>query len=235
MGEDGSAYDAAGRRLTEQVNRYFWDEAQGAFVDSYVSGRRHVTRHANIFAVLYDIATPAQTASIRDRVLLNDAVTPITTPYFEGYELDVMGKLGRYDYIEGKLESYWKGMLDLGATTIWEAFDPRDQGTAHYAMYGHKYGKSLCHAWGASPIYLLGKYYLGVTPVTPGYETFLVRPCRGGFGSVCGTVPLPGGEVRVELSPERLKVTATKDGGTLEWQGTRYELKAGQTLELPGA
>lgn len=235
VGEDGSAYDAAGRRLTEQVNRYFWDEAQGAFVDSYVSGRRHVTRHANIFAVLYDIATPAQTASIRDRVLLNDAVTLITTPYFEGYELDVMGKLGRYDYIEGKLESYWKGMLDLGATTIWEAFDPRDQGTAHYAMYGHKYGKSLCHAWGASPIYLLGKYYLGVTPVTPGYETFLVRPCRGGFGSVCGAVPLPGGEVRVELSPERLKVTATKDGGTLEWQGTRYELKAGQTLELPGA
>jgi hypothetical protein len=29
-------------------------------------------------------------------------------------------------------------------------------------MYGRPFGKSLCHAWGASPIYLLGKYYLGV-------------------------------------------------------------------------
>ena len=28
-------------------------------------------------------------------------------------------------------------------------------------------GKSLCHAWGASPIYLLGKYYLVIRPLTP--------------------------------------------------------------------
>jgi len=26
-------------------------------------------------------------------------------------------------------------------------------------MYGRKYGKSLCHAWGAAPLYLLGRYY----------------------------------------------------------------------------
>ena len=29
-------------------------------------------------------------------------------------------------------------------------------------MYLDKYLKSLCHAWGAVPIYLLGRYCLGV-------------------------------------------------------------------------
>lgn len=55
-------------------------------------------------------------------------------------------------------------MLDLGATTVWEEYNPNLSGAQHYEMYGNKYGKSLCHAWGVSPIYLLGKYYLGVTP-----------------------------------------------------------------------
>lgn len=41
-------------------------------------------------------------------------------------------------------------------------------------MYGRKFGKSLCHAWGASPIYLLGKYYLGIKPTSAGYATYLV-------------------------------------------------------------
>lgn len=224
IGADSRKYSEIEKEMTKKVNDYYWNPEKGAFIDCYESGKNHVTRHANIFAVMYDIATDEQKNSIIKNVLLNDDITKITTPYFEGYELDTMGKVGNFDYIENMILSYWKGMLDLGATTVWEEYNPKLSGTEHYEMYGNKYGKSLCHAWGASPIYLLGKYYLGVSPTSYGFDTFEVKPNLGGFKFIEGTVPVKGGEVRVRLSDDELKVTATKDGGTLVWNGERYAL-----------
>ena len=191
-----------------------------------------MTRHANIFAIMYGIATKEQTESIQKNVLFNEEITQITTPYFEGYELDVMGMLGHFDFIENKIRSYWKGMMDLGATTVWEEYDPKLSGADHYQMYGNKYGKSLCHAWGASPIYLVGRYFLGVTPTAPGFETFEVKPYLGSFDYIEGTVPMKDGEVKVYLSKEKLCVTATREGGTLLFEGERYTLEADKELVL---
>lgn len=232
LGKDGTKYTKIADDFTKRVNEFFWNDEKGAFIDTYESGKNHVTRHANIFAVMYDIATKEQVKSIKENVLLNDNITKITTPYFEGYELDVFGKLEQYDYIENKINSYWKGMLDLGATTVWEEFNPELSGTQHYEMYGDKYGKSLCHAWGAAPIYLLGKYFLGVYPTTAGFDTFEVKPYLGNFKYISGTVPVKDGEVKVYLSKEKLKVTATKIGGTLLWQNKKYPLKANEEFSL---
>lgn len=232
LNEPYEKYESSAHNLTEAVNKFYWNENKGAFIDSYESGKENVTRHANIFAIMYDIATDAQKEKIINNVLLNNNITKITTPYFEGYELDVMGKCGNFDYIENMLLSYWKGMLDLGATTIWEEYDPTQSGTEHYAMYGNAYGKSHCHAWGASPIYLLGKYYLGVTPTSPGYETFTVKPYLGHFGYIKGTVPINGGSVKIKLDNEQLSVITDKDGGLLVYNGKEYILHANQEIIL---
>lgn len=232
IGEDGSKYSQIADEMTAKTTEYFWNEQKGAFIDTYESGKEHVTRHANIFAIMYNIATEHQRESIIKNVLLNDEITQITTPYFEGYELDVFGMIGNFDYIENKINTYWKGMLDLGATTVWEEFDPTLSGVEHYQMYGEKYGKSLCHAWGAAPIYLLGKYFVGVAPTADGFDKFTVKPHLGGFKYIKATVPILGGEVRVYLSDKHLSVTATKDGGTLEWQGKTYTLAANEELSI---
>ena len=85
-------------------------------------------------------------------MLENDEVTQITTPYFEFFELCALCKMGKLKHMQKKVESYWGGMVKLGATSIWESFDPSEKGAEHYAMYGMKYGRSLCHAWGGGPI-----------------------------------------------------------------------------------
>ncbi len=179
---------------------------------------------------MYGIADSEQVESIVKNVLMNEDVTAITTPYFEGYELDAMGKVGELGFIEDKLLSYWKGMLDLGATTIWEEFDPQMSGIEHYAMYDNRYGKSLCHAWGTTPIYLLGRYYLGVRPTSFGYESFEVEPRLGGFSFIKGTVPIKDGEVLVHMTRDRLCVKATRGGGTLIYCGERHELPSGEEV-----
>ena len=82
-------------------------------------------------------------------------------------------------------------------------------------MYGRPYGKSLCHAWGASPIYLLGKYYLGIQPVKAGYAEFSITPTLGGLKWMEGTVPTPNGELKLYMDAKTIQVTATEGRGYL--------------------
>ncbi|MBE6731342.1 MAG: alpha-rhamnosidase [Ruminococcaceae bacterium] len=232
LGVADRGYKEKSRSLLKKINDLYWDSEKGAFIDSFTSGKRNVTRHANIFAIMYDLATREQTESILKNVLLNDNITKITTPYFEGYELDVLAKLGKFEKIEDMLYNYWGKMLELGATTIWEEFDPTKEGTEHYAMYGSRYGKSLCHAWGAGPIYLFGRYYLGVYPTKPGYESFNVEPKCGGLSDFEGSVPVKGGTVSVKYKENKVSVYSTVEGGTLIFGGKETEIPVNEEITL---
>ena len=217
-------------RIVDNINQLYWDKEKGAFVDSYKSGKRNVTRHANIFAILFDYTDKQRQESIIKNVIFNDNVTKITTPYFEFYELDAMCKIGNYKYMTDMLNSYWGEMLRLGATTIWEEFDPTKKGIEHYEMYGGKYEKSLCHAWGASPIYLLGKYALGVMPTNAGYKTYEVAPKDMGLGKISGTVPTKNGNVFVSFDGKTAEVVSEIDGGTLILGDKKYPIIKGTPL-----
>jgi hypothetical protein len=144
-----------------------------------------------MFGIFFDYFTPEQKIAVKQNVLLNDKIAKITTPYMRFYELEALCAMGEQSYVLKEMKSYWGGMLKLGATSFWEEYNPDKKGTEHLAMYGRPFGKSLCHAWGASPIYLLGKYYLGVSPVTAGYETYKIEPSLGGLEWMEGKV-LPG-------------------------------------------
>lgn len=218
--------------IVKKVNELYWSEEKCAFVDDYKSGKNNVTRHANIFAILFDYTSEERKEKIIKNVISSDKITKITTPYFEFYELDAMCKIGNYEYMTDMLNSYWGEMLRLGATTIWEEFDPTKKGIEHYEMYGGKYEKSLCHAWGASPIYLLGKYALGVKPTSAGYKSYEVKPNLMTFGKIDGTVPTPNGNVFVCLDKKKCEVVSEIDGGTLILGNKKYPIKKGEKLTV---
>ena len=231
-GKSAEEYKEKAELLKKKVNEYFWNDDIGAFIDSFESGKNNVTRHANIFAVMYEIATKEQKEKIRENVLKNDNVSKITTPYFEGFELDVLCKLGEFEKVEEMLNSYWGGMLKEGADTLWEEYNPDLEGSEHYSMYGEPYGKSMCHAWGAGPVYLFGRYYLGVYPTSSGFKTFEVRPNLGGLNKISGVVPVGEGTVEISLDSEKLCVKADVSGGTLIWKDERYEIIPGEDITL---
>ena len=216
--------------IKEQINKLYWCEEKGAFIDDYNSGKKNVTRHANIFAILFDLTTNERKKSIVKNVIYNKEITPITTPYFEFYELDAMCHIGDFKYMTDMLNSYWGGMIRLGATTIWEEFDPTKNGIEHYEMYGGKYEKSLCHAWGASPIYLLGKYALGVSPTDVGYSKYEVKPNLMSFEYFKGTVPTPNGTITVKMNKNQVSVLSEIDGGTLILGENKYTIPKNQEL-----
>ena len=230
LGLDGSFYDAEAAKLREKIQEFFYDADRGVFIDSYESGKKNVTRHSNILAYLYLPCTQAQKDSIYKNVLCNDTVPAITTPYFKFYENRVLCEAGDMEGLEKCIREYYGAMRALGATSLYEQFDPTCKGAEHYAMYDKPYGKSLCHAWSASPIYLLGRYRMGVKNTGIAYDTFEVKPMPGTLPPFEGVVPLPKGEVRVKLDKTSVTVCATAPGGTLILGDRQYPLIPNQEI-----
>lgn len=168
-----------------------------------------------MFAVFFNYLTPEQKQQIKHSVLLNDSILKITTPYMRFYELEALCALGEHKAVTKEMKDYWGGMLREGATSFWEKYNPSDKGAEHLAMYGRPYGKSLCHAWGASPVYLLGKYYLGIQPVKPGYSEFAAEPNLGGLKWMEGVVPTPQGEIKLYMNEKLIRIKASEGKGYL--------------------
>ena len=238
LGEEpaGAADETNGRyqkkyaALKEKIDQYFWSEKKGAYIDSYTSGREYVSRHSNLFAILFDQADEKKQELICKNVVYNDSIPQITTPYFKFYELDLLCRMGRNKEVLEQIKNYWGGMLREGAATVWEEYNPQQHGLEHYGMYGDPYGKSLCHAWGATPVYVIGRYFMGVEPTKPGYETFDVAPDTSVFEKFECIVPVKNGQVQIRWDGTKLAVLADRDGGTLTYAGKKYELKAGEEV-----
>ncbi|MDR0988146.1 MAG: alpha-rhamnosidase [Prevotellaceae bacterium] len=205
----------------------FWDPQQQALVHNRIGGKqsRTVTRYANMFAVFYGYLDADKQQAIKESVLYNDSILKITTPYMRFYELEALCALGEQTRVMQEMKAYWGGMLRQGATTFWEKYNPTDRGREHLAMYGRPYGKSLCHAWGASPLYLLGKYYLGVRPLKAGYEEFAVTPVLGGLKWMEGDVPTPQGKIHVYMDGRTIKASTDGGSGYLYFQSKKKQPK----------
>ncbi|MCD9022486.1 alpha-rhamnosidase [Cohnella silvisoli] len=206
-------YGEIGAALKRQIFDVFWDETQGGLVHNRVNGQLNgqVTRYASMFAMMLGYLNEEQIGTVKADVLLNDCIQKIKTPYMRFYELAALCEVGEHANVLKEIEKYWGGMLDLGATTFWEEYDPLLRPNEQYAMYGRPYGKSLCHAWGASPLYLLGKYFLGVQPTSPGYATYRVEPVLAGLEWIRGVVPMPEGQIEIYM--DRTQVIVSSDAG----------------------
>ncbi|WP_321373142.1 alpha-L-rhamnosidase C-terminal domain-containing protein [uncultured Draconibacterium sp.] len=218
LGIDSEApkYEALAKDVRSKLSD-FWDDDKQAFVFNRKDGvnSKQVTKHANMFAIFYNYVNNKQKESIKESVILNPEIPAISTPYMRFYELEAMCSLNEQEYVLSQIKDYWGGMLKLGATSFWEKYNPEHEGLEHYAMYGRPFGKSLCHAWGASPVYLLGKYFVGVKPTRPGYEEFEIRPVLGGLEWFESSIPTPNGDIKVYADKKTIKVTATEGNGSL--------------------
>ena len=253
VGDHEHHYGEMASALRTKTDELFWDNKAKAYLHAYeddaaaMDGKlvlnTQITKFPNMMAMLYDFVDDERRADILHHVMLNESVPAISTPYMRFYELAALCQMGMQHEVMGEIKAYWGGMLREGATSFWEKYNPETPasprgcdgiGRAHLEMYGRPYGKSLCHAWGASPLYLLGKYYLGVTPTEPGYRKYEVRPCLGGLSWMRGDVPTPFGPIHIELSEKTLSVTAPAGIGIghIHYGDHCADIQPGQTLNL---
>ncbi len=219
--ENSKKYSDLSVNLKEKINTVFWSASKNCYMHSRKGNTisPDITRYSNIFAVLYNYANSSQKSSICKNVLMNDNILKITTPYMKFYELSAIAECGQYDKVISDIENYWGGMLDMGATTFWESYNPEEKGLQHYSngYPDRPFAKSLCHAWSASPIYLLGRYFLGVNPTAPGYAKFNIEPHLAKLEYIKGTVPMPNGIAEIYMDKNKIKIKTNCSGGTLSF------------------
>ena len=165
IGRTGEAgrYEAAIDRMTAAANAYMFDPGRGV----YVSGpRRQVSVATQAWMVLAEIPSSAAGARTCLRTALADpeAVKPIT-PYVYHYIAEAMLACGMQEDALALVQDYWGGMLEAGADTFWEAFDPANPLTS---PYGDIHVNSFCHAWSCSPAWLFRARGLGQAAETQG-------------------------------------------------------------------
>ena len=80
----------------------------------------------------------------------------IVSPYLYHYYIEALIKAGLFDEAIGKLRYYWGKMLEDGADTFYEIFNPENN---EESPYGGKIVHSFCHAWSCTPSYFLRTYF----------------------------------------------------------------------------
>ncbi len=170
------------------------------------------TWQTNAMAVLSGVATPADYAALWNRVFSNiDDVTPSSpriTPYYGYYVLEAMSKIGHSAQALRWLSDFWGGMIDEGATSFWEAYDPR--WTKRHPHTGLEadgvtgYYVSLAHGWSAGPTAWLSDELLGVRPTGAGFRTVTIEPELAGLPWIEGSVPTPHGIIHLRAEKGRI-------------------------------
>jgi len=234
--ENTQTYSKLAADLKSKLFTAFWSEKENAFIHNRENDvmSTQVTPFTNMFAVLFNYLDQDKTKAVKDNVLLNPNALKITTPYMRFYELEALCALGEQKHVLKQIRDYWGGMINLGATTFWEKYNPEEKNPELLSMYGRPFGKSLCHAWGASPIYLLGKYYLGVKPTSPGYETYSVEPSLGDLQWIEGDVPTPEGKIHVFCNAQEISVKSDVGTGTLKFKSQTKPVCKGFEIKQTG-
>jgi hypothetical protein len=164
-------------------------------------------------AALLVLAGLAEAKTMNATVLAADGVKGMST-FYGYYMLEARAKAGDLQGALDALRTYWGGMLDLGATSFWEDFNPDwaknafridelpvpdktdihgDCGEFCYAGFRH----SLCHGWASGPAPWLTAHVLGIQVAAVGCRTLRVQPFLGDLAWAEGAFPTPLGVVRV--------------------------------------
>lgn len=212
--------DAA--RLRETVRRLYWDPERRLFADT--AARKQFSQHANVLAVIADVAPPAEAAGLLQRTMADNSLSQ-SSIYFRYYLNAALVKAGLGDQYLDQLGT-WRKMLAQGLTTWAETEEP---------------SRSECHAWGSSPNIELFRTVLGVDAAAAGWKKVRLTPALGKLVKASGSVPHPAGDIGVAYTVKDGRLEAKVNlppgvDGELLWRGQKRALPPGRTtVTLPSA
>lgn len=111
---------------------------------------------SQVWMVLSHAMTDAENKEIMESMI--DTLFPIkdiATPYMYHHIVEALFVAGLKENAVELMKNYWGKMIQLGADTYWEAFNPEKP---EYSPYGSPIINSYCHAWSCTPVYLIRKY-----------------------------------------------------------------------------
>ncbi len=195
--------------IRQSWHHRYWNAERGLYMDTVDDGKQseQTGQLVNADAVLFNLApqrlVPAILSRITDPHLVKAQSLDSTTlqlvqpdgaidyhrdivqaqPYGMYFVLSALVKSGWDAEAVSTIEHFWGPMRAAGNGTFWEQFRQAN-GTS-------------CHAWSATPTYILSRVLLGVKETAPGFQSMTIAPKPLDLKWANGTVPTPRGVVSV--------------------------------------
>jgi hypothetical protein len=213
---DAALYLSRAHGIRNQYNASFWT-GSGYRSATYTG---ETDERGNAMAVLAGLTDPSQAAALRTVLVTEQHCSP----YMEKYVLEALFTLGYPDDALARMRSRYAAMISSSSTTLWETF-PASGG--------------FNHGWSGGPLTLLDEQVAGVTPTSPGFATFDVRPALGTILARAGVdVPSRQGLIRVlasrNVNSYRLSVRVPPGSAGRTFQPGSGGLLSGAILAVSG-
>lgn len=140
------------------------------------------------------------------------------SPFNQYFILQAMSHMQRHGEAITTVDDCWGGQIRYGGTTFFEVFRPswNDISKPNDAPINNQCGyTSLTHPWSAGVTKWLTEEVLGVKPLSPGFETFVVKPFLSSrITRVKGDVPTPHGRISFAIDAETGSIRLSIPVGT---------------------
>ena len=188
--------------------------------------------HAAADAVNTDFLDSKKQQEFSDGVF-SDRVNRLSiSPFNQYFILQAMSRLGKWDDALTTVDDMWGGMIRYGGTATFEVYRPTWNSilAKNDPVPNSQSGiTSLCHPWGAGVVKWLNEDILGISPTSPGFDQYDVKPHLGTkLNWVSGTTPTPHGDIKFRYD------VAKGSGQLISPKGTVARLgvpEAGRTVK----
>lgn len=160
-------------------DKTFWNKERNAY---YVkTDSQKADDRANALAIYSGLAPQKRHEDIAK--LLETQME--SSPYMEKYVLESLYMMDLDNEAMARTKTRYEEMINDEFPTLWEFWD-KNAGTRN-------------HAWTGGPLTMMYMFNAGITPLTPGYETFQIRPQTAGLKDINATIPSPKGDISVTI------------------------------------
>ncbi|MBE6537512.1 MAG: hypothetical protein E7673_06125, partial [Ruminococcaceae bacterium] len=167
--------------ISKNFDNLYWDESKNAYY--YETDNGIADDRANALAVYVGLA---------DKSHYDDILSVLTSvynasPYIEKYVLEAMYLMGYADEAVARTIERYTPIANDGYPTLTEFWVQKPGGTNN-------------HAWTGAPMSMLYMYNAGITPLSPEFKTFQVRPQLGTLTSVDAYMERGSGKIVVNAA-----------------------------------
>ena len=131
------------------AKKYLWDNQQQLFVSGE---ERQISYASQVWMILAGVVNKNEGKNLLNRIIKLKPEMGMVTPYMNHHFVEALIICGEKEKALEYMKYYWGDMLEQGADTFWELYNPENP---QESPYGSSIVNSYCHAWSCTPTYIL--------------------------------------------------------------------------------
>ncbi|WP_116790813.1 alpha-L-rhamnosidase-related protein [Flavobacterium psychrotrophum] len=139
-------------KMTAGALNKLYDKKQGVFISGT---SKQVSYASQSWLILAGVVKQKEAQKILKTLQANATAVRPGGPYLYHYYVQALINSGLTADAKKVITDYWGGMVNKGADTFWEVYDPTNDELSPYNFFPIN---SYCHAWSCTPVYFIRKY-----------------------------------------------------------------------------